>query len=459
MGKTETRIAEFIIETDPSDMPVESFKAAREACFDCVGVMLAGAAQPHGHMMAEFVAEEGARGDCSVLGTAVRTSPSMAALANGTLGHALDYDDMGGFGHPSVVLLPPALAVGERMGISGRELLSAYIVGYEVGTHLNRGSNYIQGERGFHSTSVFGTLAATAVACRLLRLSKEQTIMALGIAGSMPSGVLQNFGTHTKPLHAGLSSRSGVMAALLARKGYLACDNIVESKVGWAAAYMGEGNYDLPAMVKDLGSVWTSANSIVIKKYPCCGSNHSTLDSLLGLIREHGFTLDEVDEVEVAGLPAISHVLLYPDPRSSFQGKFSLAYNVATALVDGQINMASFEGDRVLRSEYRQALDKVEIKVRSKWDSDYESHPSENPVTVRLKNGRTFTRTTNRHAMHGTPADPLSQEELHGKFRQNARLVLSDEQVEEALRLWWMLDELPEIGRATAAVMSGVLVS
>jgi 2-methylcitrate dehydratase PrpD len=456
VGKTEQRIAEFIVETSLEDIPAECYTAAREACFDCIGVTLAGAAQAHGRMIVDFVAEEGARGDCTVLGSPIRTSPSMAAFANGTLGHALDYDDMGGFGHPSVVLLPPALALGERAGLSGRELLGGYVIGFEVARHLSKGSHYVQGERGFHSTGVFGTMAATAAACRLLGLGVDQTVIALGIAGSMPSGVLQNFGTHTKPLHAGLASRSGVTAALLAQKGFLGSDNIIESKVGWAAAYMGAGNYDPAAMVKGLGSDWASASSIVIKKYPCCGSNHSTLDSLLGLIREHNIGLEQVEAIEVRGLPALSHVLLYPDPSSSFQGKFSLPYNVATALVDGQINMASFEGDRVMRPEYREALSKVEIKIRSKWDPDYEDHPSENPVTICLKDGRTFTRATNRHQMHGTPTDPLSESELQEKFRNNARLSLSESEVERAISLWWRLDEVADVREAT--VLAGVPV-
>lgn len=457
MGKTETRIAEFIADTTADSIPVESFRAAREACFDCVGVALAGAAQPHGRMIANFVAEEGASGACTVLGAGLRTSASMAALANGTIGHALDFDDMGGFGHPSVVLLPPALAIGERAGASGRDLLAAYVIGFEVGRHLSRGAHYNQGERGFHSTSVFGTMAATAVACRLLELDTAQTVMALGIAGSMPSGVLQNFGSYTKPLHAGLSSRNGVMAALLARSGYQACDNIVESRVGWAAAYLGEGNYDPPPMVRDLGTLWTSRDSIVIKKYPCCGSNHSALDSLLALKREYGFELEDVAEVEVAGLPSISHVLLYPDPTSAFQGKFSLPYTIASAVVDGRIEIDSFAEGQNTRPELREALKLIEVKVRSRWDPDWEAHPRENPVTVRLKDGRVLERSTNRHHMHGSPSDPLTPEELQAKFRDNARRSLDQTQVEEAVGAWWTLDEQPDIRAAMRSVSGGVL--
>ncbi len=452
MGRTEQRLAAFITETAANDIPDESYRAAEQAIFDCVGVTLAGAAEPHGQMMTRFIATEGAQAGCSVIGTGLKTSMSMAALGNGTLGHALDFDDMGGFGHPSVVLLPPALAAGEPAGISGRDLLTAYIIGFEVGYHLNQGSRYAQGERGFHATAVFGTLAATAVASRLLGLSTEQTITALGIAGSMPSGIVQNFGTYTKPLHAGLSSRSGVTAALLARDGWTATDNVIESRVGWAAAYSGAGNYDAAAMVNDLGSVWGSKDKIVIKKYPCCGSNHSSLDSLLSLMREHGFTLDDVAEVEATGFPAISHVLLYPEPTSVFQGKFSVHYNVATALIDGQIDIDSFAEERLSRPEFAEALDKVDIKVSSRWDPAVSNGPTENPVTVRLKDGRVLTRSTNRFRMHGTPVDPLTEDELTGKFRRNASLALTPDNIDAAVHAWQSIADLADIRTAIETV-------
>ncbi len=455
MGKVEERIAEFVLETDPESIPEDCYRVARDGCFDCVGVMLAGAAEPHGRMIADFARREGAPGPCTVAGTEIQTAPAMAALANGTLAHALDYDDMGGFGHPSAVLLPAALSLAELNGTPGRELLAAYVIGFEVACHLSRGANYIQGERGFHSTAVFGTLGAAAAACRLLGLSRRQTVMALGIAASMPSGVLQNFGTHTKPLHAGMAARNGVMAALLAREGWLSSPDAVAGPIGWATAYLGEGRYDTRAMVKDLGTVWFTKERIVIKKYPCCGSNHSALDSLLSLMREYGFAAADVEEVEVYGLPGIAHVLLYPEPEYAFQGKFSINYCVATALVDGGVEVESFNDEKLARPELREALRKVEIKVTPKWDPGYSPHPAETPVTVRLKDGRVLTRSTNRHTMRGSVANPLTPEELKAKFRANGLRSLAGEEVERAIELWWSLPELPDIREATATLRRG----
>lgn len=454
MGRTEERVAAFIVDTDARDIPDESYKAANQAVFDCLGVTLAGAAQPHGRMITRHALLEGGSGESSIIGSESKTSATMAALANGTLGHALDYDDMGGFGHPSVALFPPALALGEQAGISGRDLLTAYIIGFEVGYHLSRGAHHVQGVRGFHSTSVFGTMAATAVASRLLNLTKDETIMALGTAGSMPGGVLQNFGTYTKPLHAGMSSRNGVMAALLAKEGWLASEDIIESKVGWAASYIGEDKYDPEAMVANLGVKWGSANSIVFKKYPCCGTNHSGLDSLLGLMQEHKFTRDDVDEVEIYGLPDISHVLLYPDPAYAFQGKFSIQYNLASALVDGHVGMTSYEDSRLRDAGFRDALEKVEVKVTPKWDPEYTDHPSETPIVVRLNDGRVLRQSTNRHQMLGTPQNPLTAEQLKSKFRENAELILGEDRSEAATEVWWDLERVSNVRDAIAAAKS-----
>jgi len=453
MGICEERIAKFVAETSFDAIPPESYRAAREASFDCVGVALAGAAQPHGKMIVDFVDAQGGRADCTIIGNKLRTAPYLAALANGTLGHALDFDDMGGFGHPTVVLLPAALAIGEQLGKSGRDILAAYVIGFEVAINLNKGAHNVQGLTGFHSTATYGALSATAVACRLMGLNAQQTLMAFGVAASTPSGILQNFGSYTKPLHAGLSCRSGVMAASLAKSGWFATDKFIDSRVGWAHAYLGEGNYDPEAMTANLGKQWYSKDSIVIKKYPCCGSNHGPLDSLLALLKQHDIKLADIARVDIDNVPAISHVLLHPNPTAGYQGKFSLHYNIATALVDRKIDIDSFSDEKLNRPEYREARAKTHVNVMSNWDPEYEHGPTYNPVTITLKNGERLTKKTNRHTMHGAPADPLPEQELKEKFRDCARRILAADQVEQAVNAWWTLDRAPKLTEALATVV------
>jgi len=452
MAATEERIARFIVKTSDEEVPPEALRTARDAAFDCVGVALAGAAQPLGKMMLEMTREEGGNPEATVIGGGLRTSTTMAALANGTLAHALDYDDMGSFGHPSVVLLPPVLALGEKLGASGREVLNAYVIGFEVGANLSAASHYVQTEGGFHSTAFFGTMGATAAAARLLKLDVEQTVMALGIAGSMPGGVVQNFGTMVKPLHAGMASRNGVLAALLAKKGYAGTDRIFESKLGFFSTYVGEGNYDLAKAVKGLGNPFCLQDTLVVKKYPCCGTNHSALDSIVSLMREENLSFEDIAQVTVEGLPYLSHVLLYPQPEHGINGKFSIHYNVAAAILDGKVSIDSHSDQMLRRPLVKEALAKVHIEVQSRWDPRYTAAPAETPVTLRLKDGRVLTRSTNRHTMHGTPKDPLSRDELVGKFEDNAGLTLAPSAVKRAADVWLHVDELPNIRQAMEAV-------
>jgi 2-methylcitrate dehydratase PrpD len=453
VGHVEERIAEFIVGTSASEVPKAALKAAQNSVFDCVGCILAAAAQPHSQGILRFVQEETAAGESTVIGTGLRTSRSMAALANGTLAHWLDYDDgRTACGHAASVLLPAALAIGEPASVSGRELLTAYAIGLEAATHISDACPYEEKVAGFHRTSLFGTLGATATAARLLGLNQQQTVMALGIAGSTGTGVCQNFGTYTKPLHAGSASRNAVTAARLAGDGWTGSDDIFAGPLGWAAAYVGHYNYE--AMAEDLGAVWRTAKATpMIKKYPCCGASHGPLDSLLSLMAEHGFTARDVAELEV-GAPYDSMVMIYREPASGFQGKFSLLYSIATALVDGHLDVDSFQDAKLARQEYAEVVSKIKINVTSKWDTGNGTGGSDHsrfkpgdalPVIVRLRDGRTLSRSTARIAGLQTP------EEMAGKFRRNAARTLPPDQVDAALECWASLNELPDIREAMRA--------
>lgn len=452
MATTEETIARFIVETADHDLPVAARKWANLGSFDCMGTMLAGAASPPGKIMTRLIKEAGGTPETTVVGTGLRTSPILGALANGTLAHALDYDDMGGnWGHPSCVLLPPLISLGERMGASGKDVLNAYVMGFEVGSAIVSGCHYHEGERGFHSTSMFGVVAATAACARLLKLNVEQTIMALGVAGSTAGGILQNFGTYTKGFHAGFAGHNAVIACLLARDGWKATDRVFESKVGFLSTYVGKDMYSLETIRDSLGK-WHVINKLTIKQYPCCFSNHSALDSIISLLKENNISLEDIQQVDVAGMPYISHVLLYPEPEYAFQGKFSIHYCVATAMVDKHIDIESYTDEKLNRPQLRQAMEKLVVHVVPPWDPDYSPAAPENPVTIKLKDGRTLRRSTKRGVVHGTPANPLTEEEILAKFKFNAALSLPVRAVERACSLWRNLEHVGNISEALAAV-------
>lgn len=444
MGKTEQAIARFIVETARRDVPGDALASAKLGTFDCIGTMLAGAASQPGRLMANYVRAAGGTPESTVLGIGHKTNAATAALANGTFAHAIDYDDFGPMGHPSCVLVPALISLGDRRGCCGMDILDAYAIGLEVGHSISAACRYSQPERSFHVTSMYGPMAATAACARLLKLDVRETVMAFGLVGSTVGGLAQNFGTYTKGLHAGLPGQNAVLACLLAADGWKAADDIFEGSAGYLAAYTGRGNYDLEAISASLGK-WHARNDITIKKYPNCARNHNTLDSLFALMKEHNVAFDDIERVDVEGLPRASSALIYADPAYGFQGKFSLRYNVATALIDGHIDVDSYSDDRIGRPRLREALAKVNIHTMLPHEPGYDSRSAENPVTVTLKDGRKLRKATNLFTMHGSPADPLSQDEVFAKFRSSAGLVLPASSVEQACEAWWRLDSMQNI--------------
>jgi 2-methylcitrate dehydratase PrpD len=349
------------------------------------------------------------------------------------------------------MLLPTALALGEPLRASGEDILVAYAIGLEVITHIADACDFEQKEGGFHRTSLFGTLAATATAARLLRLNESQTLMAFGTAGALSGGLCQSFGTYTKPLHSGMAAKNAVTAALLAAEGWTGSEDILGGPAGWAAAFIRRFNYD--AMGRDLGREWrTAERTPLIKEFPCCGLNHGPVTSLIGLIREHEFSADDVAEIEVTA-PYDSMVLMYPQPKSGFEGKFSLVYCIATSLIDGCLDIDSFSDEKLFRPEYDAAVKKVRVNVTSQWDTPKtrgERRVKSDdglPVVVRLKDGRTLVQRTAR--VRGLDTEVAVAE----KFRRNAsRAQMSADGVERALSLWSGLRNTSDITEAIGAV-------
>ena len=363
--RAKETIAKWIFNTNYEDIPPDAIRVANESCFDLLGVILAGSQQPVGEIIQKYTSSQGAAPESTVLAGGFQSTQANAALANGTMGHALDFDDFGGFGHPTVAIFPALLAIGEHTGATGRDLLEAYVVGCEIGLALQHETKYKQMDKGFHSTAVIGRLACTAACAKLLRLDEHQTIMALGMAGSMSSGLIHNFGTMTKPLHAGLVGRDGVTATQLAQMGMTAGDQVIEHPFGFANVVLGEGIYDLDNMADNMGKPFRTQDALMIKKYPCCGGNHAMLDSLFSLMRDNDFTYDDVADAEI-DQSYFSVVMLYQEPDDELKGKFSAKYNVAAALVDGEVGIDTFTSDKIAEHNDKSTMDKVRTRVMAK---------------------------------------------------------------------------------------------
>ena len=283
-------VAEFVAKSRYEDCPESAVDAARRAILDCLGVMLAGAGEPAARILQQVAQAEGGMPLCTVVGTGRRTGAVWAALCNGTAAHALDYDDTNFvlMGHPSAPVLAAALAAGELTLADGRAVLHAFLLGFEVETTLAEVINPPHYGHGWHATCTLGTLGAAAAASRLLGLDAVQTRNALAVAASQSSGLKENFGTMTKPFHAGHAARSGVLSALLAREGWTASERALEGPQGFFAV-LGAGKQALEPLAT-LGAPWKILTTgVAVKPYPSCACTHSIIDGALELRRIHGF--------------------------------------------------------------------------------------------------------------------------------------------------------------------------
>jgi 2-methylcitrate dehydratase PrpD len=434
-------LAEFVASAIPPD---EGRQTAGRAFLDTIGVMLAGASESAAASVQHVVARESSGLQCSVLGTRLRTSATNAALANGTAAHAHDYDDMCfvSLAHPSAPLVAAGLAIAERSGATGRALLDAYVVGFEIEARLGRAMNPRHYQRGWHCTSTLGTIGAAAAASRLLGFDATVSGHALAIAASEASGLKENFGTMVKPLHAGLAARNGVLAALLAQAGMTASVSAIEGPQGFLAAMDSESSALLP-FITDLGGRWEILDTgITVKLYPSCAATHPALDALLDLKRHDGFDAADVDRIDI-GVDAITPtVLLYEHPSTGLEGKFSMPFCAAAAVVDGHVGLATFTADRLADPVVAGMRERVEMSVDPSLDSG--APPlTQARVQVTLKDGRVLGAAAN--GARGYPDRPATSEQLAAKFLSCAGAALSDARARQALAALQRIDSATDV--------------
>ncbi|MDO8567398.1 MAG: MmgE/PrpD family protein [Dehalococcoidales bacterium] len=440
------KFARFVVETHFDNIPEEGLNRTKLAAFDCLGVMLAAVTEPIGEIITGYARTRQAAPESGVIGGSFRTSAEMAALVNGTLSHALDYDDTGlSVGHPSICVVPTALALGEKLKSSGKEVAEALIIGYEVEGKLAFGCRYSHQETGIHSSALFGTIGAAATAAKLLKLDVNQTRMAFGIAASQVAGLLRNSGTMTKPLHAGNACRAGILSATLAREGFTADPDIIEVQLGYGDTYIGKGKYDESKMAATLGNPFhIVSHGIAVKKYPCCMLNHRALDALFGIIEKNKVRYEDVAGVTV-GVPK-NMFPLRPDASTGFEGKFCLPYNMAAALIDRQVIIDTFTDEMVKRPAVQELMKRVTLQVREDvpiYSGSTLPFRAGNPVSVKLKNGQVYENQVN--TPKGSPDFPLTVKEYADKYRDCARKVLTTAQIEKSSQLALNLEKVKDI--------------
>jgi len=423
-------LARFATDTDFASISEKTLANAKMHILDTLGVALAGSKTAAADIAIDYCKKLGASNEASIWGTKSKASVSTAAFANGLLSHALDYDDWEAFihvGHPSSMLVGAAVPLAEHLGRSGKDLLKAYVLAMEVICKLAANSPNMQ-DRGFHSTPVFGSLGA-AVACgSLLKLDAAKLKAALGIAASGAGGIHRQQGSMVKPFHAGNSARNGAEAALLASNGFTADPAIFEAPRGFCDTFFGKDSCDYDKMIENLGKpFYLETPGMGLKWHPCSAPQFLAADAALHLKHEHKINFTDVVKMEVS-IPPLRYQRHYaPEVKTGLRGKFAINYVVAVAFLDGKLEIATFTDEKVSQPQVQDALGKVKVIVD-------ESIPEPGlycPVSVELKDGTRHSYTA--RVAKGDPRNPMTQDEVMGKFRGNARLVISEKQTEAAI--------------------------
>lgn len=447
---TET-LARFVIDTRASDLPEETINAARDALIDTVGVALAGTREPVGELATRWARELGAKPQAACWGLDIASSPAEAAFVNGICSHALDFDDTHPSvrGHPSATLLPAALAVGESAGASGADVLAAYVIGMEVAGKLGRALGHSHYLRGWHSTATVGTLAATAVAARLYGLDTDALRRAWGLAASQMSGLVRNFGTMTKPFHAGHAARCGVLSAWMAKNGFTANAEIFDARGGALDTYRGDQPGEPMAdLMRILGKPWEIIEpGIYVKRWPCCYSSHRTIGGLLNLVEQHRLRVEEISEVAIGFLPGGDVALVSRDPHTALEGKFSVEYAVAALLLDGGLKLETYTDAMVQRPQARELIGKVR-RYAIADDKLYSGITGYNDLAVRTSRGSFEVRIDR---VPGSPAWPMTERDRTAKFLDCAERVLGAAGAERLLDSARRARSLPDIRELAAA--------
>jgi len=451
MGATE-KIAQFIVNADYKSLPREVVEKAKRSALDCVGAALAGVSEPVSQTVSSYVSELGGTPQASVFGAGVKVAVADAALANGSVAHALDYDDCGvKIGHPSVLVLPAVLSLAEHIGASGQDLLAAYIAGLEVEGKLALHADFKLMQARLNHQTWYGSVGAAAACAKLLKLDLWKTRMALGIAGNSACGLSANHGSMAGAMAAGNACRNGVIAALMAQAGITANPNIIEGKNGFYDTLVGPGHYDAERMADGLGKpFYIESPGISLKMYPSCYHTHRALDGVFQLLNEHHLNDKDIAAVDVGTSERALRVLAFSEPATAYQAKFSMPHCIASAVVDHAVTLETFTDRKLNDPNIVAARKKVQLSFPDVpiWPGLADVGPGTefvgNPVTIKTTDGRSLSARVD--IPRGDASLPLTDDELLEKYQDCARGQLGQDNTERSAGLVRELEKVGDVG-------------
>jgi 2-methylcitrate dehydratase PrpD len=436
LGVTE-EMSDFIVSSGYECFPPKAVDLAKRCIIDGLGVMVAGMREPSVQIIREYVHTTGGARESTILGRGKERAPAhLAALVNGIAGHAMDWDDTalsttpdrGVLLHPTVPPLAAGLAIGEVVHASGRDLVTAFLLGFEVECKLAEAISTEHRIRGFHTTGTCGIFGAVVTASKLMRLSRDRVRMALGIAASMSAGIDVQLGTMTKPLHAGRAAENAVVAARLASIGFEANAAALEGHKGFFQAY--GPTFDAKRISGRLGSPFSILDpGSSVKPYPCGVVGQVVMDSMRDLLIMNPFRHEDVRRIRVTTSSNIlppAGPLKYRKAENALQGKFCVPFQMAAIVIKHKAGMMEFTDDFVKRPEVQDMMDRVETAVDPSFDALGRNRYM-SVIEVHLRNGA-VVKGKSPETVRGSPGNPLNREDLLEKFNDCVQETLGGDQ-------------------------------
>ena len=453
-------VSEFIVNTKYEQIPDQVLELGKKSLLDGFGLALAGSASEMAPLLRQYLQNLGiAGGRASVIGTGTKTTPRLAAFANGVSIHADDFDDTqlssakdrvyGLLTHPTVPTLPPAFAYCEVDRRSGKDFVLAYHLGVEVECKIAEAISPRHYNDGFHTTGTCGSFGSAAACSKLRGLNPQQTAYALGIVAAEGGGLRENFGSMTKPFHAGHAGENGTVAADLALLGWTAADDILEAPLGFFHA--AGGGFDREAILDKLGRPWTFANpGVSIKPFPCGSLSHPAMGEFLALVRTNDIQPQQVEKIDLGANHSMTTTLYHHRPTTGLQGKFSMEFCISILLLRRKAGLIEFTDAVVQQPEVQAMIPRVNFYVDPEAEAaGFDKMTS--VIKIYLKDGRVIQGRA--QFAKGSPANPMSYQEVADKFRGCADFAKwpspKTEAIVEAVK---SLERAPDLTHLSAAL-------
>ncbi len=448
------RLASFVSHLKYSDIPRPVVDHMKLCLLDTIGCGLFGSTLPWGKILGKFAKDLGGKRESTLLGVTYKASAPNAALANGTMIHGFELDDIHRLSiiHPGSVTLPAALAVGEsRKECTGKEFLTAMVAGYETGLRVGMcvGASHLH--KGYHPTGTHGTFAAAAAAGKVLGLDEEKVVHALGIAGTQAAGLMAaQYAAMVKRMHAGRASQSGVYGALLADRGLTGITDILEADYGGYCNVMGETK-DLDRMTQGLGQNFEVLN-VGFKAFSCCGSNFTSLEALSRIMKDNGLEAPEIKKITIRSTTVTKlHVGWDYRPEGMTAAQMNLPYCLAVMALEGETFVDQFTEKKIRDPKILDFIKKVEVVPDPELDRLGQDYRHAIICQVETVAGQSYEKRV--EFAKGGPNNPITREEVENKFRKLAGKVLSEEKVRDLYLTIQNLDKVSSLSELSQCLV------